>query len=45
MQNGQMNTTKVLGEKINNQINTCLNKIEVAVKENKMNCIVSMLKV
>jgi hypothetical protein len=28
--------------KKNNQINTCLNKIEVAVKENKMNCIVSI---
>jgi hypothetical protein len=28
--------------KKNNQINTCLNKIEVAVKANKMNCIVSI---
>lgn len=32
----------ILGEKVKNQINICLNAIEDAVKKNKMNCSVGI---
>ena len=32
----------ILGEKVNKQIETCLNAIENAVKQNKMSCSVSI---